>query len=63
MKKNSNKNKNKTKIRDELEIESKTNENLLRVLLFGESQLWNSIRSGRYGWVKIDRTERKDYSK
>lgn len=32
----------RTKIRDELELERKTNEDLARILLFSESQLWDS---------------------
>lgn len=37
----------RTKIRDEFELERKTNENLARVLLVGESQMWYSIRTGQ----------------
>ena len=48
-----------TKIIDEIETEREPNENLARVLLVEESQLWNNIRHGAYGWVQID-SERKD---
>lgn len=47
------------KIRDEFELERKTNENLARVLLVGESQMWYSIRTGTYSWVEID-SDRKE---
>ena len=49
----------RTKIRDEFELERKTNENLARVLLVGESQMWYSIRTGTYSWVEID-SDRKE---
>lgn len=49
----------RTKITDEFELERKTNENLARVLLVGESQMWYSIRTGTYSWVEID-SDRKE---
>ena len=49
----------RTKIRDEFELERKTNENLARVLLVGESQMWYSIRTGTYSWVEIDSDRKK----
>lgn len=49
----------RTKVRDEFELERKTNENLARVLLVGESQMWYSIRTGTYSWVEID-SDRKE---
>ena len=49
----------RTKIRDEFELERKTNENLARVLLVGESQMWYSIRTRTYSWVEID-SDRKE---
>lgn len=49
----------RTKIRDEFELDRKTNENLARVLLVGESQMWYSIGTGTYSWVEID-SDRKE---
>lgn len=43
-----------TKIRDQLAIERESDENLARILLVSESQLWNKIRAGGYSWLKID---------
>ena len=43
-----------TKIRVEFELERKTNVNVSRILLVGESQMWDSIRTGGYHLVKID---------
>lgn len=43
-----------TKIRVEFELERKTNVNVSRILLVGESQMWDSIRTGGYNLVKID---------
>ena len=48
-----------TKINHELEIERKTNEDLARILRVGESQLWDNIRMGTYGWLQLT-NERKE---
>ena len=43
----------RTKINDEFESLRKKNDGLSRVLMFGECQLWNSIKNGKYSWLKI----------
>ena len=49
----------RTKINDEFESLRKKNDGLSRVLMFGECQLWNSIKNGNYSWLKIKSDKKK----
>ena len=49
----------RTKINDEFESLRKKNDGLSRVLMFGECQLWNSIKNGKYSWLKIKSDKKK----
>ena len=43
----------RTKINQDFETLRKTNTSLSRVLMAGESELWNDIKNGKYQWVII----------
>ena len=55
----------RTKTNHELEVERKTNEDLARILLVGESQqfffsqLWNNSRVGTFSWLKLTNERKK----
>ena len=42
----------RTKINHELEVERKTNDDLSRILLAGECDVWERIRNWGYSWLK-----------
>ena len=49
----------RTKIIDELEILRSKNDNLSRVLMVGELDMWKKIRNGDYSWLKIKSDKKK----
>ena len=44
---------------DELEILRDKNDDLSRVLMAGECEMWKKIRNGDYSWVKIKSDKKK----
>ena len=44
----------RTKIYNELELLRKKNEDLSRVLIASESEMWNKIRNEQYSWLKLN---------
>ena len=49
----------RSKIIDELEILRSKNDNLSRVLMVGECEMWGKIRNGDYSWLKIKSDKKK----
>ena len=49
----------RSKIFDELEILRDKNDNLSRVLMRGEFEMWVKIRNGDYSWLKIKSDKKK----
>ena len=49
----------RTKIIDEFETLRNKNNNLSRVLMAGECEMWEKIRRGDYSWLKIKSGDRK----
>ena len=49
----------RTKIIDELETIRNKNDDLSRVLMAGECEMWKKIRNGDYSWVKIKNDKKK----
>ena len=49
----------RSKIIDELEILRDKNDDLSRVLMAGECEMWKKIRNGDYSWVKIKSDKKK----
>ena len=49
----------RTKINNEFESLRKKNDDLSRVLIVGECELWESIRKGNYSWLKIPKDRKK----
>ena len=49
----------RTKIYNELETLRKKNDNLSRVLIAGESDMWKRIRNGEYSWLQINSDKKK----
>ena len=49
----------RTKINNEFESLRKENDDLSRVLIFGECEPWESIRKGNYSWLKIPKDRKK----
>ena len=49
----------RSKIIDELEILRDKNDNLSRVLMSGECEMWAKIRNGDYSWLKIKSDKKK----
>ena len=47
------------KIIDELEILRDKNDDLSRVLMAGECEMWKKIRNGDYSWLKIKSDKKK----
>ena len=50
----------RAKILDELEILRDKNDNLSRVLMRGECEMWEKIRNGDYSWLKIKSDKKKE---
>ena len=49
----------RTKIYNELELLRKKNDNLSRVLIASESEMWNKIRNEQYSWLKLNNDKKK----
>ena len=49
----------RTKIIDELETLRSKNQDLSRVLMAGECEMWEKIRRGDYSWLKIKSDKKK----
>ena len=49
----------RTKIYNELELLRKKNEDLSRVLMASESEMWNKIRNDEYSWLQIKNDKKK----
>ena len=49
----------RTKINNEFESLRKKNDDLSRVLIVGECELWESIKNGNYSWLKIPKDKKK----
>ena len=49
----------RTKINDEFESLRNKNDDLSRVLMAGECEMWEKIRRGDYSWLKIKSGDRK----
>ena len=49
----------RTKINNEFQSLRKQNDDLSRVLIVGECELWESIRKGNYSWLKIPKGRKK----
>ena len=49
----------RTKIINEFESIRKTNKDLSKVLMFGECELWNGIKDGKYSWLKSKSAKKK----
>ena len=47
------------KIYNELELLRKKNDNLSRVLIASESEMWNKIRNEQYSWLKLNNDKKK----
>ena len=50
----------RTKIYNELELLRKKNDNLSRVLIVSESEMWNKIRNEQYSWLKLNNDKKKN---
>ena len=51
----------RTKIYKELESLRKKNDNLSRILIAGESNMWKKIRNEEYFWLQINSDKKKLY--
>ena len=49
----------RTKIYSELESLRKKNDNLSRILMAGECEIWSKIRNGDYSWLQIKSDKKK----
>ena len=49
----------RTKINNEFESLRKKNDDLSRVLMAGECEMWEKIRNEEYSWLKIDSNKKK----
>ena len=49
----------RTKIYNELELLRNKNDNLSRVLMVSESEMWNKIRNDEYSWLKLNNEKKK----
>ena len=49
----------RTKIYNELESLRKKNDDLSRVLMAAESEMWNKIRNEEYFWLKLNNEKKK----
>ena len=49
----------RTKIYNELELLRKKNDDLSRVLIASESEMWNKIRNEEYSWLKLNNDKKK----
>ena len=49
----------RTQINNELEALRKKNDDLSRVLMAGESEMWGKIRNEEYSWLNINNNKKK----
>ena len=49
----------RTKIYNELESLRKKNDNLFRILIAGESNMWKKIRNEEYSWLQLNSDKKK----
>ena len=49
----------RTQINNEFETLRKKNDNLSRVLMAGECEMWGKIRDEEYSWLKINSDKKK----
>ena len=49
----------RTKIYNELESLRKKNDNLSRILIAGESNVWKKIRNEEYSWLQLNSDKKK----
>ena len=49
----------RTKVNHEFEVLRKTDKDLSKVLMFGECELWNGVKDGKYSWLKIKSDKKK----
>ena len=49
----------RTQINNEFEALRKKNDNLSRVLMAGECEMWEKIRNEEYSWLKINSDKKK----
>ena len=49
----------RTKIYNELETLRKKNDNLSRVLMAGECEMWKKIRNEEYSWLQLNSDKKK----
>ena len=49
----------RTQINNELEALRKKNDNLSRILMAGECEMWRKIRDEDYSWLKINSDKKK----
>ena len=49
----------RTKINNEFESLRKKNDNLSRILIAGESNMWKKIRNGDYSWLQLNSDKKK----
>ena len=49
----------RTKINHEFEVLRKKNDNLSRVLMAGECEMWGKIRNEEYSWLKLNSDKKK----
>ena len=49
----------RTQINNELEALRKKNDNLSRVLMAGECEMWEKMRNEEYSWLKINSDKKK----
>ena len=49
----------RTKINNELETLRKKNDNLNRVLIAGECEMWKKIRNEEYSWLQLNSDKKK----
>ena len=49
----------RTKIYNEMEVLRKKNDNLSRVLMVSECEMWRKIRNEEYSWLKLNSDKKK----
>ena len=51
----------RTKINNEFESLRKKNDNLSRILMAGECEMWEKIRNEDYSWLQINSDKKRSY--
>ena len=51
----------RTKINNEFESLRKKNDNLSRVLMAGECEMWEKIRNEDYSWLQINSVKKRNF--